>query len=176
MTRILSTLAALFVPMLAAAAEAAPALGVLDNLKAHALSLGVGLGAPLALVAAFFVAGRTVPGLIVGKLRRIFEEAKTSPWWRAADKPHRARFLLATFVFLEAEIPDAGEGQEVYDAFGAWAHAHARVGALPLGSAGQWSALARKGGDALDLELDAEILELGRLAGPPAPPVSPPTA
>ncbi len=158
----------LFAPLLAYAADGAAPLGFLANLQAHAVALGLSVGGPIAAVVAFLIAGRTVPGIVVGKLRRVFEEAKTSPWWRAGGKPHRAKFLYAAFVFLEAEVPNEGEGQEVYDAFGAWANAHARVGGVPLGSASQWASLARKGGDAIDLELDREVVELAQLVEPPA--------
>ncbi len=167
---ILSMLPLLSVVALAATPEAAAGLGLVATLKANVLALGLGLGGPLALVVAFLVAGRTVPGLVVGKLRRAFEEAKNSPWWRDAAKPHRAKFLYAAAVFLEAEVPDAGQGQEVYDAFGVWANAHARIGGFPLGSAAQWSALARKGGDAIDLQLDEEVIALAALVNPPTPP------
>jgi len=140
---------------------------LLIGIKAHMLTAGLAVGGPLAAALAFMLAGRSVPGLIVAKLARVFNEAKTSLWWRNPDKPHRARFLLAAAVFLEAEVPNPGEGQHIYDAFGAWANRHARIGGIPFGSAAQWAALGRKGGDAIDLQLDAEIVELATLNATP---------
>lgn len=167
---LLSLLPLLSVVALAASPEAVAGLGLMDTLRANVLALGLGLGGPVAIVVAFLIAGRTVPGLVVGKLSRVFDEAKSSPWWRDAAKPHRAKFLYAAAVFLEAEVPNLGQGQEIYDAFGTWANSHARIGAFPMGSAAQWSALAQKGGDAIDLQLNAEVIALAALVNPPTPP------
>ncbi|MBS3927816.1 MAG: hypothetical protein KGZ65_04410 [Sphingomonadales bacterium] len=154
-----AALAFLLLPIILHAADGTT--GLLDVAKANVAAVGMGLGGTVLFGISFMLAGRFVPGIVVGKLRKVFEEAKASPWWR--EKPHRAKFLHAAVVFLEAEVPDAGEGQEVYDAFGAWANAHARVGGMPLGSAAQWAALARKGGDAIDLQLNAEIVEIAAI-------------
>jgi hypothetical protein len=167
---LLSLLPLLSVVALAASPDAAAGLGLVASLKANVLALGLGLGGPMAIAVAFLIAGRAVPGLVAGKLSKAFGEAKDSNWWREPSKPHRAKLLYAVAVFLEAEVPDAEKGQEVYDAFGVWANTHARIGAFPLGSAAQWSALARKAGDAVDLELDSEVLALADLANPPTPP------
>lgn len=153
--------------------DASAAQTLTERFQAYAVGLGMTVGGPVGLMVAFFLAGRMVPGLIVKKLSRVFEEAKTSPWWRDPAKPHRAKFLYAAAVFLEAEVPNPGEGQEVYDTFGVWANSHARMGGVPLGSAEQWSTLARKGGDAIDLELDARIVELALLVEPPVAPPPP---
>mgnify|MGYP001605672179 CR=1 FL=1 len=160
----ISAIAVLFASQAAAAEAAAP--GALEGLKAHALALGLALGGPLAIGALFVLAGRMVPGLIAGRLQRLFAETKASAWWRDSAHPKRARWLLATAELLEDEVPDPGQGQEVYDAFGAWANARAKIGVLPLGSAAQWANLARKGGDAIDLELDAEIVEIAKMQTP----------
>lgn len=167
---LLSLLPLLSVVALAASPGAAAGLGLVATLKANVLAISLGLGGPVALVVAFLIAGRTVPGIVVGKLSRVFDEAKKSPWWLDSSKPHRAKFLYAATVFLESEVPNPGEGQAVYDAFGVWANSHARIGTFPLGSAAQWSALARKGGDAIDLQLDAEVVALAALVNPPTPP------
>lgn len=122
-----------------------------------------GAVAAVAITGGFWAAGKFGPGLIVKKLHEGFVQIKDSEWVREPGKPKRARALLALTELLEDEIPEPGEGQQVYEELGDEIAAH-----VHLGSAAQWTKVARQFGDAVDLELDNDIKELGAPPPPPA--------
>lgn len=130
-------------------------------------------GVSIAGIAIIWLVGAFLPGIVVGKIHGIFAAAKTSAWWKDPAHPKRSRLLLAAAEFLEDEIPEPGTGSEVYAALGA------RIAALTpflIGTGGKWAAALEKAGDAVNLELDAQVKDLGEL--PPLPatpgPVAPP--
>lgn len=127
-------------------------------------TVAAGVVGAVAITGSFWAAGKFGPGLVVKKLDALFHAAKDSAWIRDPAKPHRARLLLAAAEFLEEEIPDKGEGQEVYDALGAEIS-----GYVHFGSPAQWAKVTRQFGDAVDTELDEDIKELG---APPTPPAA----
>lgn len=125
----------------------------------HTITSGVvGLAA---LGVGFWALGKFGPDLVVGKLHAGLEALKASAWVRNPARPQRARWLLATLQLLEEEIPEPGQGQEVYDALAAATVAH-----VPFGSKEQWAKVYRQFGDAVDTELDADVKAL---AGPQTP-------
>lgn len=130
-------------------------------------------GGALFLSVVIYLIGVFLPGVVVGWVHRFFAAAKASPWWRDPAHPKRARWLLATAELAEDEIPEPGTGSVVYAAWGAKT---AALTPLLMGTAGRWSAAYEKVGDAVDLELDAQVKDL---ATPPCPveaPVAPPAA
>lgn len=132
----------------------------LEAVKANLLLVVLGLGAPVAIGLAFAAAGRILPGFIAGKIGALLDAAKNEPWFRDPAHPKRAKALLTVFELIEDEVPDPGQGEEVYKAFGEWASSRAKVAGVSVGTASQWADLARKGGDAIDTKLDAELLDL----------------
>lgn len=122
-----------------------------------------GATALLLIPGGFWALGKFGPGFVAGKMHDGFQKLKASTWVRDPAKPKRARALVAVAELLEDEIPAPGTGQEVYDAFGAEIAAHVSVG-----SAAQWSKVARQVGDAIQLELDADVKDLGAQTPPPA--------
>ena len=114
-----------------------------------ALVMGLGLG--------ITALGYFLPGYIVGKIQKAFEWAKKAAWMRDPAHPHRLKLLRAATEFLEKEIPEPGEGKELYAALGAdIAGSHV----LLAGTGPKWASVLEKCGDAIDTELDAEIKEL----------------
>lgn len=121
-------------------------------------------GGSLLLCLVIYLVGVFLPGIVAGKIHSLFAAAKASPWWRDPAHPKRARWLLATAELAEDEIPEPGTGKAVYEAWGA---AVAALSPLLIGTAGRWAAAFEKVGDAVDLELDAQVKDL---AAPPPPP------
>lgn len=119
----------------------------------------------LAVTGGFWALGKYGPKFVVSKFREGFDAVKDSDWVRNPAKPKRARALLALAELIEDEIPEAGQGQEVYDGLGADIAEHSRIGPFQVGSAAQWSKVLQQFGDAFDTELDADIKAL---AAPPA--------
>lgn len=138
-----------------------------------------GIGSTVALAGGIWAVGKYLPGIIVTKVHGLFNAAKVSPWWRNPAHPKRARWLLATAELLEDEIPEPGQGKELYAQWGA---ATAALSPLLIGTAGKWAGAYEKCGDAVDTGLDVEIKTLAaELAAPcvPAPvvpPAGPPAA
>ena len=130
-------------------------------------------GGALFLSVAIYLIGVFLPGILVGWVHRLFAAAKASAWWRDPAHPKRARWLLATAELLEDEIPVPGTGSAIYATWGA---AVAALTPLLMGTAGQWATAFEKVGDAVDLELDAQVKDLAALPPMPAPagPVAPP--
>lgn len=122
----------------------------------HAVATGavaaVGLGLGIAGIGWF------LPGFLVKKLHAGFEAAKSSPWWRDANHPKRAQWLLATAVLLEDEIPEPGKGRELYEAIG---QRLAGLSPFLIGTGTKWANALEKVGDALDTALDDEIKTIG---------------
>lgn len=120
----------------------------------------VGIGTAAGLFVGLWAVGKYLPGIVVKKMRQGFEFMKNSPWMKNPAKPHRIKWLLATAEMLEEEIPEPGEGKEVYAVLGAKIAA-----SLPIltGSAGKWADALQKGGDAINLELDQEIIDLSAI-------------
>jgi hypothetical protein len=120
-----------------------------------------------------YLVGVFLPGIVVGKIRSLFAAAKASPWWHDPAHPKRSRWLLATAELAEDEIPEPGTGGAVYAAWGAKT---ASIAPFLIGTAARWAAAYEKVGDAVDLELNAQVKDLGEL--PPLPatpgPVAPP--
>ena len=114
-------------------------------------------GGALLLSVVIYLAGIFLPGILVGWIHRLFAAAKASPWWRDPAHPKRARWLLATAELAEDEIPEPGTGGAIYAAWGA---AVAALSPLLMGTAGRWAAAFEKVGDAVDLELDAQVKDL----------------
>lgn len=114
-----------------------------------------GVVGAVVLGSGFWAAGKFGPGLLVSRIHAGFEAIKDSAWVRDPAKPKRAAALLAVAQLLEDEIPEPGQGQEVYDALGAEAAALVHVG-----SAAQWAKVLRQFGDAVDTELDDDIKKL----------------
>lgn len=125
------------------------------------MDISSGVVGAVVLGGGFWAAGKFGPGLVVSRLHAGFEALKDSAWIRNAAKPKRAVALLAFAQLLEEEIPEPGQGQELYDALGAQA-----AGLVHVGSAAQWSKVLRQFGDAVDTELDDDIKAI----------VAPPTA
>ena len=110
--------------------------------------------------------GGFLPGFIVKKVHSLFVAAKTCPWWKEPSKPMRAKWLLATALLLEDEIPEPGTGKPIYEALGG------KIAALtPIltGTGSKWATALEKAGDAVNLELDEEIKELAAPADAPKP-------
>ena len=132
-----------------------------------------GIGVAFGLTAGIWAIGKFFPAMIVKKVHGAFAAAKASLWWRDPSHPKRARLLLAAAEFLEDEIPEPGTGSAVYAAWGA---AVAALTPLLMGTAARWAAAFEKVGDAVDLEMDSQVKDLGEL--PPLPatpgPVAPP--
>ena len=146
---------------------------LLQMIQAHPWAT---LGAvPTMLCVFILLMGVFLPGIVVGWVHRLFAAAKASAWWRDPAHPKRARWLLATAELLEDEIPEPGTGSAIYAAWGA---AVAALTPLLMGTAGRWATAFEKVGDAVDLELDAQVKDLAVL--PPLPatpgPVAPPDA
>lgn len=125
-------------------------------------AITAGAVAAVALAGGFWALGKFGPSLLVKRLHKGFEELKTSAWVRDPAKPKRAQAMRAVAELLEDEIPEPGQGQEVYDALGAGISAR-----VPIGSAAQWAKAARSFGDAVDTELDLQLLEIASNATTP---------
>ena len=123
--------------------------------------MGGAVGAA-AITVGWWGVGKFGPSYVAGKFKMGFDLAKSSPWWRDAAHPKRAKWLMATVELLEEEIPEPGHDLEIYDRFG-----RAAAARFPFGSAERWAETARKFGDALDTELDDEIKNLA--SEPPKP-------
>ena len=156
---------------------------LLQMIQAHPWAT---LGAvPTMLCVFILLMGVFLPGIVVGWVHRLFAAAKASAWWRDPAHPKRARWLLATAELLEDEIPEPGTGSAVYAAWGAKT---AAIAPFLIGTAARWAAAYEKVGDAVDLEMNAQIKDLADLpplpatpgpVAPPAPaagPVEPPAA
>lgn len=130
-----------------------------------------GFGISLCLGGGIWALGRFLPGFLTGKVHGFFVWAKAAPWFRDLSKPWRLRWLLATAELLEQEIPDPGQGKALYTALGAQI---AGSTAILAGTGGKWASALEKVGDALDTELDGEVLELAKVLNvpPPAAPAS----
>ena len=124
-------------------------------------------GGTLLLFLVIYLVGVFLPGIVVGKIRSLFAAAKVSPWWHDPMHPKRARWLLATAELAEDEIPEPGTGSAVYAAWGAKT---ASIAPFLIGTAARWAAAYEKIGDAVDLELDAQVKELAELPPLPATP------
>lgn len=98
---------------------------------------------------------RYVPDFVANKIHDAIQWLKTNEWMRNPAKPHRLNLLVALLKFIEAEVPDPGEGQELYDALG-----NEIASRLKVGRADRWAASARKLGDKIDTELDDDIKKL----------------
>ncbi len=112
--------------------------------------------AGMAMLAGFWALGKFGPGLLTNKLHEGFEAVKNSGWVRDPAHPKRAKALVSLVELLEDEVPEPGEGKELYDAIGAGIAGYCRVG-----SAAQWSKVSQQFGDSINLELDEEIKEMG---------------
>jgi hypothetical protein len=118
-----------------------------------------GLAVTAGIAGVFWAGGKFLPELLVKKMREGFDWLKASAWLRDPNKPKRARWFVATLELLEDELPEPGQGKAFYDAAGVficglWAP-------LALGGS-RWAKVLEKAGDALDTELDREILELAQ--------------
>ena len=111
-----------------------------------------GTFALLAVAGGFWVAGRVIPGMIADKLHQGFDWARNSAWMRDPAHPHRLRFLLALLVFLEAELPEPGQGEAFYNGLGI-----ATNGVLRFGSAAQWAKAWQQIGDRADAQMDKDL-------------------
>lgn len=146
---------------------------LLQLIQAHPwASMGTG---SLLLFLIIYLVGVFLPGIVVGKIRSLFAAAKASPWWRDSAHPKRSRWLLATAELLADELPAPGTGSAVY---AVWGTKTASIAPFLIGTAARWAAAYEKVGDAVDLEMDAQVKDLGEL--PPLPatpgPVEPPAA
>lgn len=118
------------------------------------IASGVGI---FALGLAIRAIGGFLPGFVVKKVHSLFVAAKTSPWWKDAAHPKRAKWLQATAELLEDEIPEPGQGKAAYEALGGRI---ASMTPLLAGTGAKWAAAIEKACDAVNLELDKEIKEL----------------
>ena len=137
-------------------------------------------GGALFLSVVIYLIGVFLPGIVVGWTHRLFAAAKASAWWRDPAHPKRSRWLLATAELLADEIPAPGTGSAVYAVWGAKT---AAIAPFLIGTAARWAAAYEKVGDAVDLEMDAQVKDLGELpplpatpgpVAPPEPPAAPP--
>lgn len=119
------------------------------------MDISSGVTGVVILGGAFWAAGKFGPGLVASRIDAAFDAIKDSAWIRDPAKPKRAMALLAIAQLLEEEIPNPGQGQEVYDALGVQAAALVHVG-----SAAQWSKVLRQFGDAIDLEIADDIKKI----------------
>lgn len=135
-------------------------------------AISAGLVGAVAVTGGLWALGKYGPGLVVRRIRDGLDNVKASAWVRDPARPKRAKALLAVLELLEDEIPEPGQGQEVYDSLGIEISAYTRVGLLQIGSAAQWAKVLRQFGDAVDTELDDEIKQLAGQdnQGPALPP------
>jgi hypothetical protein len=130
------------------------------------------------------------PRLAVPFLHNVLEAVRLSAWLNDPARPERRALFRAALVWADSELPDQGQGREVYAALGAWlvrlpltlsALAPAplkppllALAALFAGSGKSWAAAAAAFGDAADLELKAELQALDAPAGATPAPHAPP--
>lgn len=126
--------------------------------------MGVGLIAVSG--AGFWALGKYGPGYLASKVHILFVKVKDSEWARNPLKPKRACWLLATVDMLEDELPEPGTGAEFYKVLGADVAEHFPP---PLNNEAKWASTLEKFGDASNLELDAEIVEIAKLVKPEIP-------
>ena len=124
-----------------------------------------GMAGGCAVSAAFWIVGYFVPGMVVKRVHSLFEDLRGSTWIRDPSRPKRIKWLAATIELLEDEIPEPGQGRDLYDGLGNFVSRH-----IPVGSSQKWADALQKIGDAIDTELDHDIKDM---ASVPVAPLSP---
>lgn len=125
----------------------------------------LGLVGAIALGLGIRAIGWFAPKIVANKIHELFTSIKDSAWVRDKAHPKRAEWLVATAKLLEEEIPNPGDGKQIYLDIG-----NALAGSMLIlkGTGDKWADALEKIGDAVDLELDADVIELAAKA--PCPP------